>query len=111
VIGELSASTDGAWVAARYAVNEDLEAVALWDTATGALLWAGPESARLLGGWLIAAGRAVRPSFELDALLHSSGARTNLRLCEADLRAVPVTPPPPADSVWAPAAACALRPM
>lgn len=39
--------------------------------------------------------------------LSETGARTNLRVCRATFAVVPVAPPPEADTVWAPDAACA----
>jgi hypothetical protein len=46
------------------------------------------------------------PDFSVDAVIRDSGARTNLRVCEKDLRVVAVDPPPAPDSIWAPSEAC-----
>jgi hypothetical protein len=62
-----------------------------------------------VGDWLVAGGRAYVPNFELAAVLRDSGARTNLRVCEDDFRAVPVSPPPSPDTVWAPSSLCRAR--
>jgi hypothetical protein len=103
---EIALSPDRKRLAAKYAVTESLFAYAIWDADTGTLLWVGPPTASILGDWIIAGGRAYRPQFELDAILRDTGARTNLRVCQNDLRVVPVTPPPAADTYWAPPAAC-----
>ncbi|HEU0030003.1 MAG TPA: serine/threonine-protein kinase [Kofleriaceae bacterium] len=103
----LTISPDGKRVTIEYAVTEELTAIATWDADTGRLLWVGPPSARVVGDWVLAGGHAYVPSFDIDALLRDTGARTNLRVCESDLRAVPVVPPPPPDTYWAPASACA----
>jgi len=39
----------------------------------------------------------------------NAGARTNLRVCRDSLSLVPVTPFPPADTVWAPESACRVK--
>jgi hypothetical protein len=102
----LRLSPDGTRLSAIYAVTEELTAIATWDVETGVLLWIGPPTAQIIGDWIVAGGRAYVPVFEVDALLRDTGARTNLRLCREDLRAVPVVPPPPPDTYWAPDAAC-----
>ena len=65
-------------------------------------LWTGSEdgSSRT---WPVAS----RP--ETDAVGVYSGTRTNLRVCEEDLRPVAVLPFPPSNTVWAPEGACAAR--
>ncbi|MEO8705273.1 MAG: serine/threonine-protein kinase [Kofleriaceae bacterium] len=103
---QLRVSADGKRLTAAYAVTEELRALATWDVETGALLWVGPPAARVIGDWVVSAGRAYVPSFDIEALLRDTGTRTNLRLCRDDLRAVPVVPPPAPDSYWAPATAC-----
>ena len=104
--GVLEISPDGVRVTGTYAVTEELTAIATWDVETGALLWVGPPASRVVGDWVIGGGRVYVPNFDLDAILRDTGARTNLRLCRDDLRAVPVVPPPDPDTYWAPAAAC-----
>jgi hypothetical protein len=104
---ELSVSSDGKRVSIIYAVTESLTAVAIWEADTGTLLWVGPPSTAVIDAWVLAGGHAYAPAFEVDQILRDTGARTNLRLCEKDLRAVPVSPPPPSDTYWAPAEACA----
>jgi hypothetical protein len=99
-------SADRTRVTAFYAVTEELVALATWDIESGHLLWVGPPSAGVLGDWVLGGGRVYRPSFEVDQILRDTGARTNLRLCEKDLRAVPVSPPPAPDTYWAPPEAC-----
>ncbi len=103
----LQVSPDGRRLTAEYAVTEDLTAIATWDAESGALVWVGPPAARVVGSWVIAGGRAYIPAFDIDAILRDTGVRTNLRVCKDDLRAVPVVPPPRADTYWAPDAACA----
>jgi hypothetical protein len=107
VTTELGASTDGSRVTARYRFAGGLGGIATWNTTTGDLLWIGSDDARVIGDWVVENGRAYRPVFDVDAIIADTGARTNLRVCKADLRAVPVLPPPAATSVWAPDAACA----
>jgi hypothetical protein len=108
IVGGFELSPDGRRISVGYRVTEELRAVATWELDTGALVWAGPFTAFVGGGWVIAGGRAHVPTFDdVDALLLDTGRRTNLRVCEADLRAVPVEPPPPPDTYWAPEAACA----
>ncbi len=102
-------SPDGKRVSAEYQVTEELSAIATWDAETGALLWVGPPSSSIVGDWVLAGGRAYIPSFDVDQILRDTGARTNLRLCKTDLRAVPVSPPPAPDTYWAPDAACATK--
>ena len=103
---QLHISRDGKRFIARYAIGEELRARAIWDAERGTLLWVGPPASSIAGEWVLSGGRAYVPVFALDALLRDTGARTNLRVCEDDLRAVPVTPPPPADTFWAPKSAC-----
>jgi len=103
----LIVSPDGRRLTAEYAVTEELTAIATWDAGSGALLWVGPPTSRVIGDWVLAGGRAFVPVFDVDAILRDTGARTNLRLCKDDLRAVPVVPPPAPDSYWAPDASCA----
>ena len=107
IVDEVTVSDDRKRISGRYAVNEGLFAHAMWDAESGALLWVGPPTASIVGDWIVSGGRAFVPVFELTAVLRDSGARTNLRVCEKDLRVVPVVPPPAPDTVWAPAAACA----
>ena len=59
----------------------------MWDVETGTLLWVGPETSTVIGDWLLAGGRVYIPTFDVDQLLRDTGTRTNLRLCEKDLRA------------------------
>jgi hypothetical protein len=106
IVDEVTISDDRKRLAARYAVNEELFAYAVWDLETGALLWVGPPSSTIVDDWLVAGGRAYIPDFGIDAVLRDTGARTNLRVCEKDLRVVPVTPPPASDTYWAPEQAC-----
>jgi hypothetical protein len=102
-------SADKSRVTAFYAVTEELTALATWDIESGALLWVGPPSASVIGDWVLGGGRAYIPAFGIDQLLRDTGARTNLRLCEKDLRAVPVSPPPAPDTYWAPPEACGQK--
>lgn len=102
-------SADRKRLTATYAVTESLEAVATWDVETGHLLWVGPPTSTVIGDWVLGGGRAYMPTFDIDGILRDTGARTNLRLCEKDLRAVPVSPPPAPNTYWAPAEACATR--
>ncbi len=102
-------SADGKRVTAVYAVTEELTSLATWEVETGHLLWVGPPSAIVIGDWILGGGRAYVPVFDIDQLLRDTGARTNLRLCEKDLRAVPVSPPPAPDTYWAPISACGRR--
>ena len=105
--GELQASPDGKRLTATYEVTEERSALATWDATTGDLLWVGPPTARVIGNWVVAGGRAFVPRFDLPSILADTGARTNLRVCKSDLRAVAIVPPPPPDSYWAPDSACA----
>lgn len=67
-----------------------------------------PESSELWTGSEDGGARAwnIQGRPRADALSLYSGTRTNLRVCEADLRPVAVVPFPPSDSVWAPAELC-----
>jgi hypothetical protein len=80
----------------------------MWDVETGALVWVGPPAAQIVADtdWIASAGHLYIPVFDVDAILRDAGARTNLRVCENDLRAIPISPPPAPDTYWAPAAAC-----
>ena len=109
IVDEVTISDDRKRISARYALGDELHAYAIWDAETGVLLWVGPPTASIVGDWIVSGGRAFVPVFDLAAVLHDSGARTNLRVCEKDLRVVPVTPPPAPDTYWAPPAACATR--
>jgi len=102
-------SADRKRVTSYYAVTEDLVALATWDTADGRLLWIGPPTAAVIGDWVLAGGRAYRPAFDVDQILRDTGARTNLRLCENDLRAIAVSPPPAPETYWAPPDQCTKR--
>ena len=109
-LDELVVSPDRARVTIKYSITEgdELAAYATWDVASGTLLWVGPRTTQLVGDWVIAGTHAHLPLFDVDAILADTGARTNLRVCRSDLRAVPVSPPPAPDSYWAPDAACRL---
>ena len=104
--GDLQVSPDGRRLTATYEVTEERTAIATWDATTGDLLWVGPPTARVIGDWVLAGGRAFVPRFDLPSILADTGARTNLRVCKTDLRAIAVVPSPPSDSTWAPDAAC-----
>jgi hypothetical protein len=106
VVTVASVSPDRRRVTARYRVTEELYAQAIWDIESGALLWVGPPSAQVIGDWIVSGQRVYQPAFELDAVLHQTGARTNLRVCRDSLRAVPVWPPPAPETIWAPDPAC-----
>jgi len=99
-------SADRKRVTAIYAVTEELTAIATWDIESGHLLWVAPPTAIVIGDWVLAGGRAYRPAFDVEAILRDTGARTNLRLCKDDYRAVAVTPPPAPDTYWAPDELC-----
>ncbi|MBA3500100.1 MAG: hypothetical protein H0T65_07000, partial [Deltaproteobacteria bacterium] len=106
IVDEVTMSSDRKRLAARYAINDALFAYAIWDAERGTLLWAGPPTTSFVGDWIVSGGRAFVPDFDVAAVLRNSGARTNLRVCEKDLRVVPVVPPPAPDTYWAPTAAC-----
>ena len=98
---------------------EALDTARLWDARSGQQRRAFPGH----GGGVIDV--AVSPSgARLAAVSHEghvriwstglaetggaieAGAQTNLRVCRADHRVVPVLPFPPPESAWAPDAAC-----
>jgi hypothetical protein len=106
IADEVVISDDRKRISARYALDDERFAYAIWSTDSGTLLWVGPTTASIVGDWLVAGGRATIPAFDLAAVLRDSGARTNLRVCEQDLRVVPVVPPPAPETYWAPPAAC-----
>ncbi|HEY5938636.1 MAG TPA: hypothetical protein VIU61_28490, partial [Kofleriaceae bacterium] len=106
-IDELAVSPDRARATIKYSITEgELAAYGTWDIASGTLLWVGPRTTQLVGDWIIAGTMAYLPVFDIDAILADTGARTNVRVCQKDLRAVPVSPPPPVDTYWAPESAC-----
>jgi hypothetical protein len=106
IADDVLVSDDRKTLSARYALNEEQFAYAKWNVETGVLLWVGPPTASFAGEWIVAGGRAFVPDFSVDAVIRDSGARTNLRVCEKDLRVVAVDPPPAPDSIWAPVASC-----
>ncbi|MEJ7603450.1 MAG: serine/threonine-protein kinase [Kofleriaceae bacterium] len=106
-IDELVMSPDRTRATLKYSITEgELAAYATWEVATGTLLWVGPRTTQLVDDWVIVGTRAYIPVFDVDAILADTGTRTNFRVCRSDLRAVPVSPPPTADSYWAPEQAC-----
>jgi hypothetical protein len=101
-------TSDGKMMFGSYNIaNDAYNVFAMWDATTGALVWLGQGDTQVFANGLVCDGRAFNPDLDIEHLLASTGARTNLRVCPRDYRAVPVFPPPAPDTVWAPPSACA----
>ena len=87
-------SPDGRHAWARYLVDEDLTATAIWELATGVVVWVGSDRATIAWPTIADEGGITSLELDVDRIISETGRRTNLRVCPDDYRAVAVEPPP-----------------
>jgi len=105
-VRDFRAGPKGEFVSASYRISDRMNAVAMWRTNDGALVWFGNRRSKLAPPWVGSEQELFRPTTDLRKLIRDTGARTNFRVCRNSFDAVAVEPPPPPESVWAPASAC-----